>query len=111
MGCQSWAAGGLNCFDMTSLIGNDVAAMIFDFAKAIDRVTITVYQSAAGEGILGWLQHATDRLITSLGKAVYFPYLAVVVILPAPCLAWQGPIPTPATRTIQPPLQTGPPST
>src|SRR5713226_1760536 len=101
MAGQFWAATGLNCSDMTSLIGNDVAAMIFDFAKAIDRVTITVYQSAAGEGILGWLQNATDRLITSLGKAVYFPYLAVVVILAAIWLAWQGLIRKRGTRTIE----------
>ena len=40
---------------MTSLIGNNVAGMVFDAAKALDRVTITVYQSAAGEGILSWL--------------------------------------------------------
>jgi hypothetical protein len=101
MAGQFWAATGLNCSDMTSLIGNDVAGMIFDFAKAIDRVTITVYQSAAGEGILGWLQNVTDRLITGLGKAIYFPYLAVVVILAAIWLAWQGLIRKRATRTIE----------
>jgi hypothetical protein len=46
MAGQSWAATDLQCSDMTSLIGNDVAGMLFDFAKALDRVTITVYQSA-----------------------------------------------------------------
>ena len=62
---QSWAATNLQCSDMTSLIGNNVASMVFDAAKSIDRVTITVYQSAAGEGMLGWLQNAlTDQLIT-----------------------------------------------
>jgi hypothetical protein len=96
-----WAATNLQCSDMTSLIGNNVAGMVFDAAKSIDRVTITVYQSAAGEGILGWLQHVTDTLITSLGNAIYFPYLAVVVILAAIWLAWQGLIRKRATRTIE----------
>jgi hypothetical protein len=96
-----WAATNLQCSDMTSLIGNNVAGMVFDAAKSIDRVTITVYQSAAGEGILSWLQRVTDRLITSLGNAIYFPYLAVVVILGAIWLAWQGLIRKRATRTIE----------
>src|SRR5580658_7158832 len=43
---QFWAAHGLQCSDMTSLIGNNVAGMVFDAAKSLDRVTITVYQSA-----------------------------------------------------------------
>src|SRR5580658_7554246 len=80
MAGQYWAATNLQCSDMTSLIGNDVAGMIFDFAKALDRVTITVYQSAAGGGILSWLQNVTDHLISGLGNAIYFPYVAVVVI-------------------------------
>ncbi len=96
-----WAATNLQCSDMTSLIGNNVASMVFDIAKSIDRVTISVYQSAAGEGILAWLQRVTDTLITSLGKAVYFPYLAVVIILAAIWLAWQGLIRKRATRTIE----------
>ena len=101
MAGQYWAATNLQCSDMTSLIGNDVAGMIFDFAKALDRVTITVYQSAAGEGILGWLQNVTDHLISGLGKAIYFPYVAVVVILGAIWLAWQGLIRKRGTRTIE----------
>ena len=78
---QFWAAYGLHCSDMTSLIGNNVAGMVFDAAKAVDRVTITVYQSAAGNGILAWLSGVVDRLISSLGNAIYFPYLAPVVLL------------------------------
>ncbi len=96
-----WAATNLKCSDMTSLIGNDVAGMVFDAAKSIDRVTITVYQSAAGPGIVSWLQRVTDKLITSLGDAIYFPYLAVVVILAAIWLAWQGLIRKRGTRTIE----------
>jgi len=96
-----WAATNLQCSDMTSLIGNNVAGMVFDAAKSIDRVTITVYQSAAGEGIVGWLQRVTDTLITSLGRAIYFPYLSIVVILAAIWLAWQGLIRKRATRTIE----------
>jgi hypothetical protein len=75
--------------------------MLFDFAKALDRVTITVYQSAAGEGILGWLQGVTDRLISGLGNAIYFPYVALVVILAAIWLAWQGLVRKRGTRTIE----------
>ena len=96
-----WAATNLQCSDMTSLIGNNVAGMVFDAAKSIDRVTITIYQAAAGEGILSWLQRVTDRLISSLGHAIYFPYLAVVVILGAIWLAWQGLIRKRGTRTIE----------
>jgi hypothetical protein len=98
---QFWAAHGLQCSDMTSLIGNNVAGMVFDAAKSIDRVTITVYQSAAGNGILSWLQSVVDRLITALGNAIYFPYLAPVVILGAIWLAWHGLIRKRATRTIE----------
>ena len=101
MAGQFWAAHGLQCSDMTSLIGNNVAGMVFDAAKSIDRVTITVYQSAAGNNILTWLQDAVDRLITALGNAIYFPYLAPVVILGAIWLAWQGLIRKRATRTIE----------
>jgi hypothetical protein len=98
---QFWAAHGLQCSDMTSLIGNNVAGMVFDAAKSVDRVTITVYQSAAGNNILTWLQNAVDRLISALGNAIYFPYLAPVVILGAIWLAWQGLIRKRATRTIE----------
>src|ERR1700727_2526739 len=90
---QFWAAHGLQCSDMTSLIGNNVAGMVFDGAKSLDRVTITVYQSAAGNNILTWLQNAVNRLITALGNAIYFPYLAPVVILRAMWLGSAGPIP------------------
>jgi uncharacterized membrane protein YgcG len=98
---QFWAAHGLQCSDMTSLVGNNVAGMVFDAAKSIDRVTITVYQSAAGDNILTWLQNAVDQLISALGNAIYFPYLAPVVILGAMWLAWQGLIRKRATRTIE----------
>jgi hypothetical protein len=98
---QFWAAYGLQCSDITSLIGNNVAGMVFDAAKSIDRVTITVYQSAADNGILNWLQNVVDRLITALGNAIYFPYLAPVVILGAMWLAWHGLIRKRATRTVE----------
>ena len=98
---QFWAAHGLQCSDMSSLIGNNVAGMVFDAAKSFDRVTITVYQSAAGNNILTWLQDSVDGLITALGNAIYFPYLAPVVILGAIWLAWQGLIRKRATRTIE----------
>ena len=98
---QFWAATDMQCSDMTSLIGNNVAGMVFDAAKAVDRVTITVYQSAAGNGILAWLSSVVDRLISSLGNAVYFPYLAPVILLGVMWLAWHGLIRKRATRTIE----------
>ena len=101
MAGQSWAAYDLQCSDMASLVGNNIAGVVFDAAKALDRVTITVYQSAAGEGILSWLTSAVDKLVTSLGNAIYFPYPAPVVILGAIWLAWQGLIRKRASRTIE----------
>jgi hypothetical protein len=98
---QYWAATGLQCSDMTSLIGNNVAGMVFDMAKSLDRVTITVYQSAAGSNILSWLSGSVDTLITDLGNAVYYPFLAPVVIIGAIWLAWQGLVRKRATRTIE----------
>jgi len=98
---QYWAATGLQCSDMTSLIGNNVAGMVFGMAESLDRVTITVYQSAAGNGILTWLSSSVNRLITELGNAIYFPFLAPVVIIGAIWLAWQGLIRKRATRTIE----------
>jgi hypothetical protein len=101
MAGQSWSAYGLQCSDFASIIGNQVAGVVFTGAKALDRVTITVYQSAAGEGILTWLSRVVDRLITSLGNAIYFPFLAPVVIIGAIWLAWQGLIRKRASRTIE----------
>jgi hypothetical protein len=98
---QTWNATGLQCSDMSSLIGNNVANMTFNFAKSLDRLTITVYQSAAGNGILTWLSTSVNTLISALGKAIYFPFLAPVVILGAIWLAWQGLIRKRATRTFE----------
>jgi hypothetical protein len=75
--------------------------MVFDMAKSLDRVTITVYQSAAGSNILGWLSGDVDRLINALGNAIYFPFLAPVVVIAALWLAWQGLVRKRATRTIE----------
>jgi len=101
MAGQSWNPWDLPCSDLASQVGNGAAGVVFTVAKALDRVTITVYQSAAGEGILAWLSGAVNRLITSLGNAIYFPFLAPVVIIGAMWLAWQGLIRKRATRTIE----------
>jgi hypothetical protein len=101
MAGQYWAATGLNCTQLTSSIGNNVAGMVFDMAKSLDRVTITVYQSAAGANILSWLSGSVNRLITALGNAIYFPFLAPVVIIAAIWLAWQGLVRKRATRTFE----------
>jgi hypothetical protein len=101
MAGQSWAPYDLKCSDMTSMIGNSVANAVFDAAKAVDRITITTYQSAAGEGLLDWLKQRVDQLITQIGNAIYFPYLAPIVLLAAIWLAWEGLIRKRATRTIE----------
>src|ERR1700733_5497470 len=100
MAGQDWASTGLTCSQMTSSIGNNVAGMVFDMAKSLDRVTITVYQSAAGANILSWLSGSIDRLISDLGNAIYFPFLAPMVILGAIWLAWQGLLRKRATRAV-----------
>ena len=99
---QSWAAFDLQCSDMTSLIGNNVAGVVFDAAKALDRVTITVYQSAAGEGILSWLSGAVDRpdhaaSATPSTSRTWPRWSSSGAIW----LAWQGLIRKRATRTIE----------
>jgi hypothetical protein len=101
MAGQFWAATNLQCTDITSLIGNNVAGMVFDMAQALDRVTITVYQSAAGSNILSWLSGSVDNLIKALGNAIYFPFLAPVVVIGALWLAWQGLVRKRATRTFE----------
>src|SRR6202020_2563387 len=101
MAGQFWASTGLTCSQMTSQIGNNVAGMVFDMAKSLDRVTITVYQSAASANILSWLSGSVDRLITALGNAIYFPFLAPVVIIAAIWLAWQGLVRKRATKTSE----------
>jgi len=101
MAGQSWASTGLECSQMTSTIGNNVAGMVFDMAKSLDRVTITVYQSAAGANILSWLSGSIDKLISDLGNAIYFPFLAPMVIIGAIWLAWQGLVRKRATRTFE----------
>ncbi len=98
---QYWSATNLQCSDMTSLIGNNVSGMAFDIAKSIDRVTISIYQAAAGNGIVSWLSGVTDKLISGLGNAIYFPYLAIVIIIAAIWLAWQGLIRKRGTATIE----------
>ena len=98
---QYWAAYGLQCSDMTSLIGNNVAGMVFDAAKSVDRVTITVYQAAAGNGILKWLQGSVNTLISAIGNALFFPYLAIAVILGAIWMAYQGLVRKRASRTFE----------
>ena len=75
--------------------------MVFDMAKSLDRVTITVYQSAARSNILTWLSSSVDQLISALGNAIYFPFLAPMVIIGAIWLAWQGLIRKRATRTFE----------
>jgi hypothetical protein len=98
---QYWASYQLQCSQMTSTIGNNVAGMVFDMAESLDRLTITVYQSASNPNLLAWLSNSVDTLISDLGNAIFFPYLAPVVIIAAIWLAWQGLVRKRATRTFE----------
>ena len=102
MAGQSWAAYDLKCSDMTSMIGNSVSNTVFDAAKAVDRITITTYQSAAGEGLLSWLKQRVDQLISQTGQRDLLPLPGRrSCCIGAIWLAWQGLIRKRATRTIE----------
>jgi hypothetical protein len=87
---QNWYAVDLGCSDAMALMGNSVANTVFTLVRAIDRTTITVYQSAASESLLGWLKKTVDGVITGIGKTFNAKYWSWVVILGAIWMAWWG---------------------
>ncbi|WP_284466879.1 type IV secretion system protein [Actinomadura madurae] len=90
MAGQSWYAVDMGCSDAMSLMGNALANTTFTVVRAIDRTTISVYQAAASESLLGWLKDTVDGVITNMGKTFNARYWSWVVILGAMWLAWWG---------------------
>ncbi|WP_433181218.1 type IV secretion system protein [Actinoallomurus sp. CA-150999] len=87
---QSWYAVDMGCADSMSMVGNAISNVVFTLAKAFDRTTITIYQAAASESLLGWLKKTVDGVIHSVGNTFGAKYWSWVVILGALWLAWWG---------------------
>ncbi|HXA62552.1 MAG TPA: type IV secretion system protein [Streptosporangiaceae bacterium] len=87
---QSWYAVDMGCSDAMALMGNSVANTVFTLVRSIDRTTITVYESAASESLLGWLKKTVDGVISGIGKTFNARYWSWVVILGAMWMAWWG---------------------
>ncbi|RMI31524.1 type IV secretion system protein, partial [Actinomadura harenae] len=87
---QSWYAVDMGCSDAMAMMGNALANTTFTLVRAIDRTTISVYQAAASESLLGWLKGTVDGVITQMGKTFNARYWSWVVILGAITLAWWG---------------------
>ncbi|WP_344248133.1 type IV secretion system protein, partial [Actinocorallia libanotica] len=87
---QTWYAVDMGCGDAMAMIGNSVSNTLFTLVRAIDRTTISVYQAAASESLLGWLKETVDEVITGIGETFNARYWTPVVILGAITLAWWG---------------------
>ncbi|MEU6999499.1 type IV secretion system protein [Nonomuraea sp. NPDC046570] len=101
MAGQFWHTNELGCSDFAAVLGNTWANMIFDWAKAVDQLTITTYQAATTEGPLQAIKDVTDDIVGNLASAMYWPYLRPLVILGAIWLAWYGLIRKRATTTAE----------
>ena len=98
---QSWHAVDMGCSDMPGHDREHVANTVFIFAQAIDRTTITIYQAAASESLLGWLKKTVDGVIQGMGNTFGAKYWSWVVILGALWLAWWGLIRRRASRVAE----------
>ncbi|MQY03886.1 type IV secretion system protein [Actinomadura macrotermitis] len=87
---QSWYAVDMGCSDAMAMMGNALANTTFTLVRAIDRTTISVYQAAASDSLLGWLKGTVDDVISGIGKTFNARYWSWVVILGALWLAWWG---------------------
>ncbi|MFB4310710.1 type IV secretion system protein [Actinomadura sp. GTD37] len=87
---QTWYAVDMDCSDGMALMGNALANTTFTIVRAVDRTTISVYQAAASESLLGWLKDTVDGVISNIGKTFNARYWSWVVILGAMWLAWWG---------------------
>lgn len=87
---QFWYATDMGCSDAVALMGNSIASTVFTLTQSIDRATISIYQSAANESLLGWLKKTVDGVITGIGNTFNAKYWAWVVVLGAMWLAWWG---------------------
>lgn len=97
----TWHATDLGCSDYLAIVGNYAANFVFMVAKAIDRVTITAYQTAYSPGLLDSLSNAVAGLVTSLRDTFYLPYVTPVVLLGVIWMAWQGLIRRRATASVE----------
>ncbi|WP_067917267.1 type IV secretion system protein, partial [Actinomadura rubrobrunea] len=87
---QTWYAVDMGCSDAMAMMGNALANTTFTLVRAIDRTTISVYQAAASDALLGWLKNTVDGVISDIGKTFNARYWSWVVILGAMWLAWWG---------------------
>ncbi|TDD76787.1 hypothetical protein E1293_26300 [Actinomadura darangshiensis] len=90
MAGQSWYAVDMGCSDAMGLMGNSLANTVFTIVRTVDRTTISVYQAAASDSLLGWLKGTVDGVISGVGKTFNARYWSWVVILGAMWLAWWG---------------------
>jgi uncharacterized membrane protein YgcG len=98
---QFWHATDMGCSDAMSLMGNAMANTVFTLVRAIDRTTISVYQAAASESLLGWLKNTVDGVISGIGRTFNTQYWAWVVVLGAMWLAWWGLLRKRASRVAE----------
>jgi uncharacterized membrane protein YgcG len=98
---QSWHAVDMGCSDAMAMVGNSISNVVFTLAKAFDRTTITIYQAAASESLLGWLKKTVDGVIRGMGNTFGAKYWSWVVILGAVWLAWWGLIRRRASRVAE----------
>jgi hypothetical protein len=96
-----WNWVGVDCLDFSTPVGNQVANLVFNIAKTIDTVTITVYKKAASNDLIDWLKNAADSLIRSIGSALKVGYLTLVFMLGALALIWWGLFKRRATRVTE----------
>ncbi|WP_329241994.1 type IV secretion system protein [Actinoallomurus sp. NBC_01490] len=98
---QSWHAVDMGCSDAMAMVGNSISNVVFTLAKAFDRTTITIYEAAASESLLGWLKKTVDGVIKGMGNTFGAKYWSWVVILGALWLAWWGLIRRRASRVAE----------
>ncbi|MBA9003790.1 type IV secretion system protein [Thermomonospora cellulosilytica] len=98
---QHWYAVDMGCADAMAMMGNALANTTFTLARVIDRTTITVYQAAASESLLGWLKNTVDDVISGMGETFNARYWSWVVILGAIWLAWWGLVRKRASRVTE----------
>ncbi len=98
---QTWYAVDMGCSDAMSMVGNSISNVVFTVAKAFDRTTITIYQAAASESLIGWLKKTVDGVIHNMGNTFGAKYWSWVVILGALWLAWWGLIRRRASRVAE----------
>lgn len=97
----TWHATDLGCSDYLAIVGNYAANFVFMIVKAIDRLTITAYQTAYSPGLLSDLSDAVTGLVTSLKDTFYLPYVTPVVLLGVLWLAWHGLVRRRATTSVE----------